>query len=77
MKTYKIRTCPMCGDNPIVGRGGESWRPYGWNIRCESGHVMTPDMDTLELAINWWNRRAPAHLSRKKVEYQHEEEKTD
>ena len=57
MSEPKLKPCPFCGNEARYGRGGEEWDERLWTAGCEYGHAVSPEMDTIEEAAAWWNRR--------------------
>ena len=46
----KLKPCPFCGGKPIVDKNQNS-------VYCADCHMGTPWTDSIEDAINTWNRR--------------------
>ncbi len=53
----KLKRCPFCGGVPIEVVDDETEEKYG--VKCFScGGCIYPEKDTLDDAIEAWNRRA-------------------
>lgn len=54
----KLKACPFCAGEARYGRGGDVWDDARlWAAGCVFGHAQSPEMDTIEQAAEWWNRR--------------------
>lgn len=66
MAQPRLKACPFCGTPGAYGRGGQPWEEARmWTAGCPLGHVISPDMETISEAAQWWNRRdAPRRQKR-------------
>lgn len=56
----KLKPCPFCGCEfiNVMKIKGDGFRACGYFLECPECEIETPIYDTLEEAIEKWNRRA-------------------
>ena len=64
-RSMRLKVCPFCGAEGIFRQSDNGMHSAG----CTDGHVMSPEMETKEEALNWWNTRyvGPQFPTRSKV----------
>jgi len=58
MMSEKLKQCPFCGREAIMGIACHVHEDYAFRVECRECKIVTPFYDTEAEAIEAWNRRA-------------------